>query len=142
MEGRLVGNPANFGARSGSRYRGHVLQPVKTLSAPRRRAVCALTALVLGVALLAGCTGQRTPGGYGDTVEKNFLKGCTENAATETSVGDVPTYCQCVYTAISDEDDGLPFDEFKAINDDLVEKSGLLPKKMTAFTERCQAAND
>ncbi len=114
-------------------------QQVQTLSTPRHRAVSGLVALVLGIGLLAGCTGQQTPGGYGDTVEKNFVEGCTTNTDDGAEIGDVPTYCQCVYDALSDENDGLPFDEFKGINDDLVENPGPLPEAITTYTEACAA---
>ena len=48
------------------------------MNAPRRRRLASLAgALVLSLALVSGCAGQRAPDSYTDGVQKNFITGCT-----------------------------------------------------------------
>lgn len=106
------------------------------VSAPVRRRRGAVVALVAGVALLAGCAGQRIPTSYTSGVEKDFVQGCTETYAGSESI-DAGDYCQCIYDAVSG-DDGLKFSEFRSINDDLTEDPGPLPAKLSKFADACE----
>ena len=105
----------------------------------RHRPAAVLAAVVLGLGLLAGCAGQRAPGDYSDTVERNFLKGCTATAVGDDASFDAEQYCQCTYDALSADEGGVDFDTFKKVNDDQVEKPAALPKAFKAIAEDCLA---
>jgi hypothetical protein len=104
---------------------------------------------VLGVALVAvlgACTHQRSiPDSYGSTTEDNFIEGCVDTL-TSTS-DDVPgdaytddeanAICTCSYEAISDPDTGIPFDEFKEINEAQEEDPTALPPEIADPVEAC-----
>ena len=117
---------------------------------PARRAAALLGAVVMVVTLGAGCTGQaKTPDAYGDTTQKNFLRGCTEETQgaeiADFALSDADDMCVCVYDAISDEkaDTYIPFDDFKALNDDLSDDPGAFSdqgetgQKFQAVTDDC-----
>lgn len=116
----------------------------------RRRAVRASLVGVLALAVLTGCTqGQKDATNYEDT-EDDFIAGCVQlaeedNAAIESKGGDTETlteiaspedYCQCVFDTISGPD-GVPFEEFDAINDDLRNNGGPLPDDFVEAYSNC-----
>ncbi len=104
----------------------------------RHRLTVPFVGAVLALGLLAGCTGQRDPGSYGDKVETNFVKGCTATStadgATKAEAGE---FCQCAYDAIKKD---VEFDDFKKANNDLIDVEGdaELPKGITDAYESCQ----
>lgn len=110
---------------------------------PRRSIVAALVAGALALVLLAGCTSvQRAPSSYSG-VEDNFMEGCTTRAAADAEVegaakiASPKTYCQCVFDAISDKQDGIPYNEFKQMNTDLQNNGGPLPDKLQKAYDGC-----
>lgn len=108
------------------------------MTAPLKRRTVARTllALVAVVGLSTGCVGQRTPGGYGDSVEENFVEGCTTTSNEDGASFDVDTFCQCAYDELSG-DDGIPFDDFKSVVDDQTEDPGPLPESFTSAYASC-----
>lgn len=107
----------------------------------RRRLVPAVTGLVLVVGLLAGCgTGQKQAGSY-DDLEKAFLQGCKETAAAdakESEAAALPAnFCQCAFDALSDEQNGVDFDELMEINDDFTSDPAVLPAEVTKAFADC-----
>lgn len=103
----------------------------------RHRLSASLAGVVLGIGVLAGCAGQRAPGNYNDSVERDFVKQCTKTAEGGPGASfDAPTYCQCAYNALS-ADDGIDFDEFKRVNDDQTEDPGSLPAEFTDAFASC-----
>lgn len=107
-------------------------------SLKRRTVARTLLALVAVVGLSAGCVGQRTPGGYGDSVQENFVRGCTETSNEDGATFDVGTFCECAYDSLSG-DDGVSFDEFKSVVDDQTENPGPLPDSFTSAYDSCTA---
>ncbi|MEO6989274.1 MAG: hypothetical protein ABI239_11575 [Aquihabitans sp.] len=88
---------------------------------PRRLAVLGA---VVALGLLVGCTGQRDPGGYGDSVRKNFVAGCDGSAfadfdpdsadAKEMKGQALPTpQCECIYDYM---EENVDFDDFSKAN--------------------------
>lgn len=112
----------------------------------RHRLRASFATAVVGIGLLAGCTGQQTPGGYGDSVERNFLRGCTTTAeadgATFEADGeafDPEEFCGCVYGTLSGDGElAMDFDDFKSINGDQIEEPSQLPASMTRVTDSCR----
>jgi hypothetical protein len=113
---------------------------------PRRPSRARRAALVLvAVLALGACSHNRqVPDSYGDTTQRNFTEGC-EEALTETEgAGDALTadeaeaVCQCSYDAISDPDDGVPYEQFKEINDELEDEPGPLPDVIAGHVEGCR----
>ena len=104
----------------------------------RHHCVAASVAVaVVGLGLLAGCAGQSTPDSYSNSVERNFLRGCTDTAEGDGASFDAARYCQCAYDELSG-DDGVDFDEFKQVNEDQVEDPGPLPASFTRAFDQCQ----
>lgn len=107
----------------------------------RRTVVRTLLALVAVVGLSTGCVGQRTPGGYGDSVEENFVDGCTETSGDGATLSDGTdfepgAFCQCAYDELS-KDGGVSFDEFKNVVDDQIDDPGPLPESFTSAYATC-----
>ena len=120
----------------------------------RRRAVRATLVGALALSVLTGCTtGQKDATNYKDT-EDDFIAGCielaeadakaiaagedgTEGAEAITSPED---YCQCVFETISGPD-GVPFEEFDKINEDLRTNGGPLPDDFVASYADCSDTN-
>ncbi len=103
----------------------------------RHRLVASVAVAAMGLGLLAGCAGQSTPDSYSDSVERNFLQGCTETAKKDGASFDAVSYCQCAYDELSG-DGGVEFGEFKEVNEDQVEDPGPLPASFTRVFDRCQ----
>lgn len=111
----------------------------------RRRALTAVVAGALSLALLSGCTQtQKDATNYADS-EEEFLKGCEAVAQSDarvddsTEIADPEAYCQCVFDALSG-DDGIPFDEFSQINSDLRDEGGPLPDDFVKAYDSCDPA--
>ena len=86
---------------------------------PRR---VAILGAVLALGMLVGCTGQRDPKGYSDTVRKDFVAGCDASAfagranAKEMKAQALPTkQCECIYDAIEKD---ISFSDFSKANAD------------------------
>lgn len=84
---------------------------------PRR---VAILGAVVAVGLLAGCTGQRDPSGYSDSVRENFIAGCDGSAFVGADDDDakdaisLPTpQCECIYDTIEET---IDFDDFSSAN--------------------------
>ncbi|HEX2574787.1 MAG TPA: hypothetical protein VHK88_00470 [Aquihabitans sp.] len=108
----------------------------------RHRLTAPLLGAVLGLGLLAGCAGQGTPDGYGDGVERAFLRGCESTARGDIEGGgtadaslDVDSYCQCAYDELRQN---VEFGEFKSVNEDQVEEPGPLPESFQRVFEGCR----
>ena len=124
------------------------------LPSRRRRVLLLLVACVL---LLGACAGRRTiPDKYGDTTKDNFQEGCLEaltvkttdegtEGFTATDVGEAQPFtaeragkvCTCSYEGISDPQTGIPFEEFKKINDTFEDDPGPLPDSITSIISTC-----
>lgn len=111
----------------------------------RRRALTAIVAGALSLALLSGCTQtQKDASNYEDT-EEDFLQGCVAVASSDarvddsTVIADPEGYCQCVFDALSG-DDGIPFDEFSQINSELRDDGGPLPESFVEAYASCDPA--
>ncbi len=109
----------------------------------RRRAAVAGVALV---ALLGACSHQRqVPDAYGDTTRKNFIEGCVDTLTSTSS--DIPgdayaddeaeAICTCSYESISNPDTGIPFEEFKEINDEQEQDPTALPEPISTRVNAC-----
>lgn len=107
----------------------------------RHRFAASLAGVVLGLGLLAGCSGQRAPGGYSDKVGASFVQGCTATAEGDNVNFDAKTYCQCAYDALSGPG-GVAFDEFKKVNNDQTEKPGRLPQSFTKVFASCSTESN
>ncbi len=126
---------------------------------PRRLRLLLL--VVTCILVLGACAGRRTiPDQYGDTTRDNFQEGCVEALTVDRSVvgdpdqdadGFVPddlgegqpfsadrasNVCSCSYEGISGPD-GIPFEEFKQINDDFEDDPGPLPESIASIVDGC-----
>jgi len=106
-----------------------------------RRAALVLAAVVA----LGACSHNRqVPTDYGDTTERNFTEGCEEALADRDGAGealsadDATAVCRCSYDAISDEQDGIPFEEFKEDYEALEEEPGPLPADIREMIDSCR----
>lgn len=97
----------------------------------RHRLAASLAGVVLGLGLLASCSGQRAPGNYNDAVERDFRDQCEDTARDDKVIVDPIQYCRCAYEALSDKQSGVDFDEFKKVNNDQTEDPQRLPAKFT-----------
>lgn len=116
-----------------------------------------LLVVVLGALLALGaCAGQRQiPDQYGDTTRDNFQEGCEEALTVATDdlddselvaedVGGSQPFtaeraqevCRCSYEGISGPD-GIPFEEFKDINEQLEDEAGPLPQDVRDIVTGC-----
>lgn len=74
---------------------------------------------MLLIVFATGCVGQRDPTGYGDSVRKNFVEGCTagwnpEGKEKDPEAAGHHKLCTCLYDQLSDKKTGIPFDDFKS----------------------------
>ena len=67
--------------------------------------------------VIAACTPSATPEEFDATTRDNFMEACQdERAEPAASVADI---CECSYERISEPDDGISFEDFKSLDDDL-----------------------
>lgn len=118
-----------------------------TRLAPRRPSHARRAALVLAaVVALGACSHNReVPTSYGDTTERNFTEGCEEALTADDGEGealsadDASAICECSYDAISDPDEGIPFEDFKEENDALEDEPGPLSTDIRDRVDACRA---
>lgn len=111
----------------------------------RGRRLRGLVALLGLTALFAGaCVGQQDPTGYSSGVREDFVAGCVAGFApadgSEDREADHHTeLCGCIYDEMSDDDTGIPFDEFKgaqsAIREDPTDPDHSLDELIPEFRE-------
>ncbi len=128
------------------------------MSRPARpsRRLRLLLVLVTCLLVLGACAGRRQiPDKYGDTTRDNFQEGCVEALTVKTddlsdsefvaddlggtgpvSAEEASDICSCSYEGISGPD-GIPFEEFKSINDDFEDDPGPLPESVTSIVTGC-----
>lgn len=130
-------------------------------SSPRPRPV--VLAVLVAVLLLGACTHERSvPDSYGDTTRNNFQEGCLEALTVEVEssnpdddaqangfltedLADTPPMaadrasdvCTCSYQGISNPDTGIPFEEFKTLNEELEDEPAPLPESVQAIVSGC-----
>lgn len=130
--------------------------PAPTMShqTPARRRVRRLGPLVAALALVSvisgACVGQRDPTGYSASVREDFVTGCLAGYASGGDKDPELDYhtdlCGCIYDQMDDEDDGIPFDDFKSaqseIRKDPTDPANSLDKlipKFGEFVATCQS---
>lgn len=128
---------------------------------PGRGIASAVTALVATTVLLAGCSGQRDPGSYTDSVKQDFVSSCWTTTVADLPTNDlklvpsdsrsereakaakvVPasevkaakTFCGCAYAKLKKK---VKFGRFKSVNTDLRENGGKLPSDFTKAYASC-----
>jgi hypothetical protein len=126
----------------------------------RRRSPALLAALAVVVLLLAGCSGQRDPGSYTESVKTHYKESCAtqflldhnhidvandatletrtaaaEKGSSKSEISETDDYCTCAWKIISKK---VPFGDFKKINDDLRENGGPLPTSFTKKYASCE----
>jgi hypothetical protein len=109
----------------------------------RRRFAAAGLLLLLAVAVLGACSSQITA--YSDKVRNNFVSGCTKPANGADKAAALPEpVCRCIYSKIT-ADNGLSFNEFKKVQDQLRDKKKSLEqlntsdaKKILGYRSACE----
>ena len=95
---------------------------------------------MLAALVLTGCSTipSNTPEAYDDTspdgtviVETNFMQACTAGED-----GFSPSECECVYDGITGED-GIPFEEFKELDEALEDEPEAVPAAYEDILEPC-----
>lgn len=126
------------------------------MSRPARRR--ALPLVLAGLLLVGACSQQRqTPDKYGDTTRDNFQEGCVASLTGEpgddefaaVDVGESQPFaadrasdvCTCSYEGISNPDTGIPFEQFKELNESLEEDPVALPAEMQSIVTDCVDQN-
>ncbi len=105
------------------------------MSSPLARRGRLAVAAVFAMLLLGACTGRPpTPTGYGDTTERNFMRGCVDSAKDD-GIRRPQDYCQCSYDGIVES---IEFDRFKEINSELSDNPGPLPDEMLKIRDACE----
>lgn len=108
-----------------------------------------LRMIVIGSALvlaLASCSqGRSVPTDYGDTTRRNFTEGCetaltddSEDGSAASDPTEARTVCGCIYEEISSPD-GVPFERFKEINEEMEVAPAELPEDLRQPIERCDS---
>ena len=122
--------------------------------------LCAAVAIVL---VAASCGGSGAPTGFaaedgGETVRENFIEGCEVAVADSGNSQDsqlavnAEMICECTYDRIvrdSATSDGITFEDFDEVDDDLREDIDLLTQptndrvisKIREYMRRCITAN-
>lgn len=120
---------------------GEAASRSRTHGARHRAAVLA----VATIALLGACTHQRSiPDSYGDSTRDNFTEGCVDAMTSDDVDGErlssdtATSTCECAYEAISDPEDGIEFDDFREMTEDLEEEPGPLPEPIAERVEACR----
>lgn len=99
----------------------------------RRRRFVRATIPPLALAIVIASCGSRDPSSYNRAVGREFVSGCqvilagspdnaNDSAVNKAISGDPDARrhratCQCVYSAVSDKQTGIPFKDFKALQD-------------------------
>jgi hypothetical protein len=83
-----------------------------------------MTLLLAGLALGA-CAASNTPTTYDDVTSNNFITSCTAAGMDRSG-------CEQTYTAMS-APDGMPFDTFKAVNQQLAKDPTQMPADLETF---------
>lgn len=111
---------------------------------PRTARARAAGLFLVAAVALGACSPQRDiPDAYGDTTEKNFIEGCEvaltdEDAAGEAySDDDAQAVCECAYDDISNPDTGIPYEDFREINEELEQEPGPLPDAIRDVVQTC-----
>jgi hypothetical protein len=99
-------------------------RPTRWCGVPQK-VLRAAVALALGTVALGACAASNTPTSYNDVTSNNFITSCT--AAGMTRPG-----CEQTYTAMS-APDGMPFDTFKAIDQQLAKDPTQMPTDLETF---------
>ncbi|QXC63200.1 hypothetical protein KSP35_10665 [Aquihabitans sp. G128] len=119
----------------------------------RTRSAAPFAGVLLAIALLAGCAGQKAPGSYTSGVRKDFIEGCWTTLVRddqgaeaaklsadqlEAKYGDAAKAatkgCTCAYNAFKDD---LKFGDFKKLNDNETETPKALEAKVTKIYADC-----
>lgn len=134
-------------------------------SSPRSRP--AVLAVLVAILLLGACTHERSvPDSYGDTTRDNFQEGCLEaltvkvdssnpdddaqaNGFLAEDLADTPPMaadrasdvCTCSYQGISNPDTGIPYEEFKTLNEELEDEPAPLPESVQTIVSGCVESN-
>ena len=92
------------------------------LSTPQRSTKRGLwTTAVLALLLLAaGCGNSGAPTAYDITVQTNYINACSEQAERDRIVRraeDFEGVCGCAYARISAPNGGIPFEQFRELDD-------------------------
>ncbi len=109
-----------------------------------RKARLAGLVLVAAVALGACSHNRPIPDKYGATTEDNFTEGCEEVLTSRDGEGErlaadeARDVCQCTYDGISNPDGGIPFEDFKELNEDLETEPAPLPEDVQAIVDGCR----
>lgn len=97
------------------------------------------------VLAFAACShARKVPTSYGDTTRDNFIEGCEaaltdrDGAGEAVSDEEATATCRCSYEAISDEQDGIPFEEFKEEYEKLEDDPGPLPATIRELVDACR----
>ena len=107
-------------------------KPAKGRSLPKLLLLpCAAAAIML---IAASCGGSGAPTSFdpedgGETVRENFTEGCTVAVEDSQLAANANTVCQCTYDRIvrnSATSDGITFEDFDEVDDDLREDINLL----------------
>lgn len=103
------------------------------------------TVLLLVLALASCSQGRSVPTGYGDTTRRNFTEGCetaltddAEDGSAASDPAEARTVCGCMYEEISSPD-GIPFERFKEITEEMEAAPAELPEDLRQTIERCDA---
>jgi hypothetical protein len=102
-------------------HRGIALQRDSPSRSVRR---LSMTLLLAGLALGA-CAASNAPTAYNDVTSNNFVTSCT-------AAGMARSGCEQTYTAMS-ASDGMPFDTFKAIDQQLAKDPTQMPADLETF---------
>ncbi len=128
------------------------------MSRPTRRLRALPLVLAVLLLVVGACSQQRqTPDKYGDTTRDNFQEGCVASLTEEqgdpefaaADVGESQAFsaerasavCGCSYEGISNPDTGIPFEEFKTLNENLEETPASLPPEMQDIITGCVDEN-
>jgi hypothetical protein len=106
--------------------------------AHRRSTARLAIGLIVALALLAGCTGQRVPTKYTASVKTSFVTGCTGTTTKDNpkigTAKQITAFCECAYAAI---EKNVQFKDFKKVTDTLTEKHQVLPASFQKAYDSC-----
>lgn len=115
---------------------------------PRTTRARAAALLLVAAVALGACTARRDiPDAYGDTTEGSFIEGCEVALTDEGDAGEAlsddeaQAVCECSYEEISDPATGIPYEDFRDINDELEKEPGPLPEPIRERVQGCVDEN-